>query len=299
MAGVLLAWLSVVGAPVPGTVAYAATEACGSAVDGHGGDGALVIAGEASCNAGNSSSPSSGKGGPVPVVKTVDCGPPQVSDQLRPTGTTFCRYLGNTCSVPSAAQLPTDPHATTTVTIRQNPDGTWTQTAYSCAARSTTPQLTAQLLRQQIQKRVPHPGIGVAPPGGITLVHIQTLLWLNTPPSQPLGTATLLGHHLTLRVHVHHVDWDFGDGSSDTTTGPQRRYDPTDPCHTPTCPRYWGHTYTHTGTTTLHAHTTWTGQYRIDGGGWLTIPGTVTGPDTTTTLTIRQARGILVSGSDH
>jgi hypothetical protein len=235
----------------------------------------------------------------VPVVKTVDCGPPQVSDQLRPTGTTFCRYLGNTCSVPSAAQLPTDPHATTTVTIRQNPDGTWTQTAYSCAARSTTPQLTAQLLRQQIQKRVPHPGIGVAPPGGITLVHIQTLLWLNTPPSQPLGTATLLGHHLTLRVHVHHVDWDFGDGSSDTTPGPQRRYDPTDPCHTPTCPRYWGHTYTHTGTTTLHAHTTWTGQYRIDGGGWLTIPGTVTGPDTTTTLTIRQARGILVSGSDH
>jgi hypothetical protein len=236
---------------------------------------------------------------PVPVVKTVDCGPPQVSDQLRPTGTTFCRYLGNTCSVPSAAQLPTDPHATTTVTIRQNPDGTWTQTAYSCAARSRAPQLTAQLLRQQIQKRVPHPGIGVAPPGGITLVHIQTLLWLNTPPSQPLGTATLLGHHLTLRVHVHHVDWDFGDGSSDTTPGPQRRYDPTDPCHTPTCPRYWGHTYPHTGTATLHAHTTWTGQYRIDGGGWLTIPGTVTGPDTTTTLTIRQARGILVSGSDH
>ncbi|MDT4934122.1 MAG: hypothetical protein QOK11_2014, partial [Pseudonocardiales bacterium] len=213
----------------------------------------------------------------------------------RPTGNTFCRYLGNTCSVPSAAQLPTDPHATTTVTIRQNPDGTWTQTAYNCAAHSRTPQLTAQLLRQQIQKRVPHPGIGVAPPGGITLVHIQTLLWLNTPPTQPLGTATLLGHHLTLRVHVHHVDWDFGDHTTDTTPGPQRRYDPTDPCHTPTCPHYWGHTYTHTGTTTLHAHTTWTGQYRLDGGPWQTIPGTVTGPDTTTTLTIRQARGILVA----
>jgi hypothetical protein len=231
----------------------------------------------------------------VPVVKTVDCGPPQVTDQLRPTGTTFCRYLGNTCSVPSAAQLPTDPHATTTVTVRQNPDGTWTQTGYSCAARSQAPQLTAQLLRQQIQKRVPHPTIGVAPPGGITLVHIQTLLWLDTPPSQPLGTTTLLGHHLTLRVHIHHVDWDFGDHTTDTTPGPQRRYDPTDPCHTPTCPHYWGHTYTHTGTTTLHAHPTWTGQYHLDGGPWHTIPGTVTGPDTTTTLTIRQARGILVA----
>lgn len=265
---------------------------------GHASDGGLVVSGGAACDAGRAGSTNgASSSAPVPVVKTVDCGPPQLSDRLRPTGNTLCQYLGNTCSVPSAALLPKDPHATTSVTIRQNPDGTWTQIGYNCAATSTAPQLTAQMVRQQVEKLLPRPHLGIAPPGGTTLVNMQTLLWVDTPTDQPLGTVTLLGHRVALRIHINQVDWDFGDGTTETTAGPQRRYDPADGCHTATCPGYWGHTYTRTGAVTVAATLTWTGQYQVDNGPSQRITGTVTAPATSTPLTIRQARGILVPPS--
>jgi hypothetical protein len=281
--------------PSPGAHSAAAPSNCSDDTGAIVGDGGFSDYSGKTCDTGSpGSAPSGGSSGPAPVVKTVDCGPPQVSDHLRPAGNTLCQYLGNTCSVPSAALLPKDPHATTTVTIRQNPDGTWTQIGYNCAATSTAPHLTAELIRQQVEKLVPHPHLGIAPPGGSTLVNLQTLLWIDTPADQPLGTVTLLGHQVALRIHITRVDWDFGDGTTDTTTGPQRRYDPADGCHTATCPGYWGHTYTHTGTVTVAATLTWTGQYQVDDGTWQTITGTVTAPAAGSPLTIRQARGILV-----
>jgi hypothetical protein len=149
-------------------------------------------------------------------------------------------------------------------------------------------------VRQEAQRLVPHPAIGTAPPGGTTLVNIQTLLWVDTPPQRTLGTVPLLGHHVTLEVHVAQVTWDFGDNTSDTTHSPGSKYDPARPCSTKLCPDYWGHVYTSTGSKPVQATTTWTGRYRVDTGPWQPIPGTVTGPPTTTNLTVREARGVIV-----
>jgi hypothetical protein len=154
------------------------------------------------------------------------------------------------------------------------------------------------LVREQVRKLVPHPSIGVAPPGGATLVNIQTLLWVNAPADQQLATITLLGHQIGLRIHVQSVAWDFGDGHGTTTSGPERAYDPDDGCNTKLCPGYWGHIYTDTGPMTITATVTWTATFTVDGGPVQTIPGTVTGTRQTVTLTVKQARGVLVDPTD-
>jgi hypothetical protein len=249
------------------------------------------------CDAGTTGAAAGGSRGPVVVTRTVDCGPPQVAGQLRPDPGDVCGQVRNLCDAATPAQLPTDPTITTMASEQRDPDGTWRLIGTDCLVQGARPQVTALLVMQQLRKLVPHPAIGVAPPGGATLVNIQTLLWAETPAEQSLGTVTLLGHRVALRVHVDRVDWDFGDGSTDTTDTPEPRYDPADGCRTVTCPGYWGHVYRATGSTRVTATVTWSGRYRVDGGAWQDIPNTVTGPAATTDLVVRQARGILVPAS--
>lgn len=153
------------------------------------------------------------------------------------------------------------------------------------------------MVEEEFRKRVPSPGIGVAPAGD-TLVNIETVLWLNTTPDQALATVTLVGHRVDLHIHLARVDWTFGDGGSDSTTSPERPYSTAHPCTTPVCARYWGHSYTSTGAMQVTATVNWTGRYRVDGGAWQTIPARVAGPASTAAFTVREARGVLVD-PDH
>lgn len=150
------------------------------------------------------------------------------------------------------------------------------------------------MARDSAERLLPHPRIGTAPPGHVTLVNIETVLWLETAADRALGTVTLLGHRVDLRAHVQQVAWQFGDGTADTTSGPGTPYTNADPCRSAQCPGYFGHTYRRTGKMTITAELTWTGQFRVDGGAWQTIPGTVTASATDTTVDVKQARGILV-----
>lgn len=263
---------------------------CTDATGAHGNDGGITAVGTNTCDGRLPGS----VGRPVVVIKVIDCGPPQVAGQLRPGPGDVCDQIRNLCDAPTAAQVPTGPNVTTTATVQRNRDGSWRLIGSNCAATAAKPQVTALMVKRELRRLVPHPGIGIAPPGGATLVNLQTLLWTDTPTARTLGTITLLGHHITLHIRVARVDWDFGDGQRDSTAGPQRRYDPADGCRTRTCPGYWGHIYAATGPVTISATTTWTGTYRVDNGGWQTIVGTVTGPTSTAALTVRQARGVLV-----
>lgn len=150
------------------------------------------------------------------------------------------------------------------------------------------------MAREEAEKLLPHPAIGSAPTGHVTLVNIETVLWVDTPPDRTLGTVSLLGHRVTLRAHLERVDWNFGDRSSDTTNGPGKRYTSTDPCRTKQCPNYFGHTYVRTGPVTVDAALTWTGQFRVDNGAWQTIPGTVAAPATGDAIRVKEARGVLI-----
>jgi hypothetical protein len=181
------------------------------------------------------------------------------------------------------------------VVVTTYPDGRRTYSP-ECGVTPTRvrPEVTAAMARAQAEKLLPHPSIGTAPAGNVTLVNIETVLWVDTAPDLALGTVTLLGYRVSLRSHLEAVRWTFGDDQSDTTDGPGKRYSHDDPCRTADCPSYFGHTYRHTGPVTIGAQLTWTGQFQVDGGAWQDIPGTVTAAATAEPMRVKEARGVLV-----
>jgi hypothetical protein len=195
--------------------------------------------------------------------------------------------------------IPKDPYSTTTGTLEKDgEDAAWFLGNYNCNARRARPQLTPWMVRQEIIKRLKPVPIGTAPPPGKSvLVNTQWIAWLPTPAEKSLGTVALLGYQVALRIHLEHVDWDYGDGAIGTTTTPGKVYDHVhDRCHTATCSEYLGHVYPKSGAFTAKAAITWSGQYSVDGGAWVDIPGTVTpaqGPATLPVAVI-EARSVLV-----
>jgi len=209
----------------------------------------------------------------------------------------FCSLVRRDCSVADPKELPTDPHVTTLALLRSDDGGkTWVYTGAGCTALTARPQVTPLLARQEIEKLVPRPGIGVAPPGGKTLVNVQTVLWANTPADRGLGTVTLLGtYRVALRVQVQQVAWAFGDGATEVADGPGLPYRKGEHCTTVTCPGHFGHVYATTGTMTITEQVTWSGQYSVNGGAWQDVAGAVDGPAATAQVTVVQARGVLVA----
>lgn len=127
------------------------------------------------------------------------------------------------------------------------------------------------------------------------LVNAQVILWATTTADRDLGTVNILGTTVALRLHLDHTHWSFGDATADTTTTPGKPYNPTtDPCHTPQCPHYFGHTYTATGERTITLTLTWRAEYRLPGSTWTDLPDPLTGPADQHHLTVSQARGILI-----
>jgi hypothetical protein len=99
-----------------------------------------------------------------------------VAGQLRPRPGDVCAQVRNVCDVTSAGQLPTDPAIATAATLQLNPGAVATLVGIDCTVKSAAPQVTGVLVMEQVRKLVPHPRVGIAPPGGATLVNIQTLL---------------------------------------------------------------------------------------------------------------------------
>ncbi len=193
---------------------------------------------------------------------------------------------------PAPQRTPT----TSIVQVEVASDGTRTVQAINChvPVGAGPVGVSAAAVEAEIRRRVPGPGVGVAPPGGVSLVNIQTLFWVGTPVDVSLGTVRLVGQLVRLRVQLLRVDWDFGDGARETSTGPGKAYTGADPCRTKLCPDYFGHVYTHHGLWRVSARVSWTGQFQVGAGAWRQIPDTVTGPAQFTTVHIYQARGELV-----
>ncbi len=121
-------------------------------------------------------------------------------------------------------------------------------------------------------------------PGNGAIVNLPALFATNTPTEQ-VFTETLLGIPVTLDVQASWT-WDFGDGTTLTTTDPGGIY----PITT------LSHTYLQSGHVTVALTTNWTGTYAMAGGPAATIPG---GPiprvSAPFALDIHEAHGVLVT----
>jgi hypothetical protein len=156
------------------------------------------------------------------------------------------------------------------------------------------PAVSGSDVTAYVRREISASGIGVAPPGGRTLVNIQTLLWVNSPAGRTLS-ATLLGQAVTIQLRAARVDWDYGDGTIETRADAGHPYDPrSHPCDTKLCPYYDGHVYRQSGTATLTATVAWQVSFTTARTGTITIPGTTAAPPSHVALRILQARAELV-----
>jgi len=238
---------------------------------------------------------------PAPMVEWIDCG---VISDVDSAGA-MCRQAAQTCYADRLNDgLPVSGVNDQThyrVQVTRQADGSWLVTDTSCLIPNVEGQAGpdfAGAAFEEIRRLVPSPRIGVAPAGGASLVHIQTLLWLQTKPDVDLGTARLFGARVGLRAHLDHVVWDFGDGTGETTRDVGRAYTAADRCATVMCPGYWGHVYVRRGLVRITARVSWTGEYRVGAGPWQAIAGQATAAPAMTSLTVKQARGVLVPNPD-
>jgi hypothetical protein len=175
-----------------------------------------------------------------------------------------------------------------------NVNGRWSKPIVWCPAEAD-PAPTVADIREQAIRLLPHvqPGKASTSPA---LVNTETIFWAATQTVRTLPTATVVGQQVQLRIAFDSAHWAFGDGSTDATTDAGKVYDKSaDPCDTVHCPDYYTHTYTSTGRMRITLTVTWRASYRVAGGAWTDLDAPITGPSSTISLHLYQARGVLVA----
>ncbi|HET9827064.1 MAG TPA: hypothetical protein VFQ11_01005, partial [Nocardioidaceae bacterium] len=115
-----------------------------------------------------------------------------------------------------------------------------------------------------------------------TLVNFATIFY--TAPQPFSRTVTLLGRQVQVTATPSVFIWHYGDGTTATTTTPGAPYPAKDVTHD-----YMdAHVTVHTS-----VDVTYSGRFRVDGGPWQTIPGTVTITGPTAPLRVSEATPLL------
>jgi hypothetical protein len=111
---------------------------------------------------------------------------------------------------------------------------------------------------------LPAATLKVQPANGRTLVNFDTNFYTEI---QPLDrTITLLGQQVDLHIVPSQFGWRFGDGEALNTEQPGAPYPHLDVTHS----------YLTKGAVAPSVDTTYTAQFRVNGGPWRGVPGSVT-----------------------
>jgi hypothetical protein len=144
--------------------------------------------------------------------------------------------------------------------------------------------ITPAMVRREFERLSwPTSELQLQPPDGQTLINFDTNFFTdNTTPTT--RTVTLLGQRVEIEATPTSYTWDFGDGTSRTTSSPGAAYPDFDVTHD----------YAEPGRVSPSVATTYQGRYRINGGGWQQIPGTLTLEGQPEALRVRSASPRLV-----
>ena len=123
----------------------------------------------------------------------------------------------------------------------------------------------------------------IQPPNGRTLVNFDTNFYTERPAFTRV--VTLLGQRVTLRIEPVSFTWHFEGGESSTTTTAGAPY-----------PRLLvTHDYQQKGDYDPRVDTTYTATFRVGGGPWRPVPGSVTITGPTVALEAVEARPVLTA----
>jgi|SRR3954447_11855839 hypothetical protein len=129
---------------------------------------------------------------------------------------------------------------------------------------------------------LPSSALEVQPPNGRTLVNFETNFYTETRAFD--RTVTLLGQRVDLHIVPAEFGWRFGDGGLLTTDEPGSPYPQLDVTHR----------YLKKGHVGPSVDTTYTATYRVNGGAWRDVPGSVTIPGAPVDLDVVTATPTLV-----
>jgi hypothetical protein len=122
----------------------------------------------------------------------------------------------------------------------------------------------------------------VQPPGGRTLVNFETNFY--TDNGEFTRTVSLLGQRVELRIWPSAFGWRFGDGDTKQTAEAGSPYPDLEITHR----------YLSKGQVSPSVDTTYAAQFRVNGGPWRDVDGTVTIPGAPQDLRVVTARPVLV-----
>ncbi|MDP3889778.1 hypothetical protein [Nocardioides sp.] len=149
---------------------------------------------------------------------------------------------------------------------------------------------TEQQVREAFRRTpVPKSELMIQPPDGRTLVNFETIF--RTEAEQFTRSMSLLGFQVDLEISPATFQWVHGDGTDQSSSWPGRSYDRTIAVSSSS---YITHSYERKGTAQPRVDTTWTARYRINGGDWRPVNGTVTIQGDAVDLEILEAAPMLV-----
>jgi hypothetical protein len=133
-------------------------------------------------------------------------------------------------------------------------------------------QQVTQAAAYQAFRRIPLPSseVAIQPPGGETLVNLDTIF--STQADGFAETVGLLGHRVDFDIAPSEFRWVNGDGTEQVTDWAGKPWAKGTPLH-----EFITHRYDDAHETVQpRVDTTWSAQYRVDGGPWRDVGGTVT-----------------------
>ena len=165
--------------------------------------------------------------------------------------------------------------------LKGRSDGAWQPYDEICVSPDG-PIVTPDVVLEEV-RRIGLPSMSVhAPPE--TFVNYETVVY--TKAETFARTVNLLGFAVDIEATPAEFHWNYGDGTTETTTTAGRAYPATDITHT------WTNAHR-----TFHpsVDVTYSIRYRVDGGTWQTLGDTITIQGPQGNVRIREATGILTN----
>lgn len=174
--------------------------------------------------------------------------------------------------------------------------GPWVQYGITCfpdEAPGAAPSVTmAMVLAAFHDTTFAKASLQIQPKGNVTLVRLPTYFEIRWPQAgfEPgevdrVDPARMAGFQVDIRPTAKTITYVYGDGSTSGPTtslgGPYPEGDITK-------------SYAAAGDVAVRADVSYSGQYRVDGAGWIDIPAEVTVRGTTQTLQVKTAHARLV-----
>lgn len=154
------------------------------------------------------------------------------------------------------------------------------------------PQVTGvRVLQAFRQIPLPTPSLGTSPPDRVTLVNLPTIFYTDAKPFS--RTVRVLGRTVQLHIEPVTYEWSVGQGARFTTDWPGSPYqDGVTPQQDPDAYVTWSYAHAEKEVP-AHVEVVWGATWSLDGKPMGRVPGTVTMASPATSLTVREARGVL------